>query len=120
MKIQISFEVMVYFAIAGLALLFGLTVLASEWHIITESIDSYSLYIFVSSVNADIENGASAFQVYVPQGACNSTIHNNAMGTQYGTFYFLDMIRVANSAFCPDGRYSDLIANYSNGVWVIG
>ena len=120
MRTQISFEVMVYFAIAGIALLFSLTALISEWHGITNAVDSYSLYAFSGEISKNMENRIYAFRIYVPVGACNATFHDNLMSTEYGTFYFPAMARAANSVFCPDGKYSNLTVAYSNGTWVIG
>ncbi len=120
MRAQISFEAMVYFTLAGLALLFGVTVVASRLGEIRSALGAYGLSSFTSTVAERIEEGDGTFDVYVPSGACNSTITGNRMTTAFGQFYLPSLVVVNGSAFCPDGEYANLTVAYEgNGRWVI-
>lgn len=119
MRAQISFEAMIYFTLAGFALLFGITAVASKWQYISETMNTYAISSFVNLVSENMVNGTSSFRIYVPKGVCNSTSVGNKMITDYGTYYFPYLVKVEDGAFCPDGGYSDLIASYSNGTWLV-
>ncbi len=120
MKLQISFELLLYMAIAGIALLFGVVMLASKWSDINGSVDSLSVYYFINSLNEELTSGASSFSLYVPKGACNSTISGNKVQTIYGTYYLTSGIDMPQGLLCPDGQSANFTVSYASGSWVIG
>ncbi len=120
MKLQISFELLLYMAIAGIALLFGVVMLASKWPDISLSVDSLGFYSFINSLNEELSSGASSFSLYVPKGACNSTISGNKIQNTYGTYYLTSGISMQQGILCPDGRSANFTVSYVSGSWVIG
>ena len=120
MRLQISFELLIYLTLAGLSTVFALAVLAARWPGIVKSIDSYSVSSFVSSVNGKIAAGATAFSLYVPPGLCNSTIVGDEIRTEYGTYYLDSAASAESGIFCPGGAVSGFTVTYSgSGEWVL-
>ncbi len=119
MRLQISFELLLYLSLAGIALLTSVAMLASKWSGINRSVDSLGLYYFINSLNEQLASGAQSFSLYVPHGACNSTLSGDAVKTAYGTYYLAGPIGVSSGIFCPDGQTANFALSYQSGVWVI-
>ena len=119
MRLQISFELLLYLSVAGIALLFGLMMLASRWSGINNSVNSLGIYYFINSLNEELASGAMSFSLFVPRGTCNSTVSGHAIVNRYGTYYLTGNIKVPAGIFCPDGQPANFTVSYGTGAWVI-
>ncbi len=87
MRLQLSFELMLYMAMAGISMLISLRLLASYEAYMRSSMGRYAIATFVENTEEAVENGAYSFAEYVPAGLCNATSGPGIIHTQYGAFY---------------------------------
>ncbi len=112
MKAQLSFEMQLYIALAGMALLFSLSEIAKISPSVRGAASGYRMMEFVDILNENVLSGNSTFVAYIPGGACNSTVDGTEMKTVYGSFGIAGGIALENSPFCPDGMLSRLYLSY--------
>jgi hypothetical protein len=113
MKAQLSFEMQLYLALAGIALLFAVSEFVKASPEITGSITGYRIAEFVDLLNENMLAGNSTFLAYLPEGLCNSSAIGSSMDTSVGTYETVTGITVNGSAFCPDNSFARLYLKYS-------
>lgn len=115
LKAQMSLELMLYIALAGLSMVGALAILRSGGAAASSYGNRYKAYEFAESVNYAAESGSGKpVQVSLPAGMCNSTMQGSALSTQYGTFYLVPGIYINTSALCPAGAASIVVlGNYT-------
>lgn len=112
MRAQLSFELLVYFALAGIAMLSAASFLAARWPGIAVEEQGYAVSNFVNALDAEAADGAGSFYAYLPPGVCNSTQSPGELVTGSGTFYLLGNMAFAAGSLCPDGTYATLHLSY--------
>ncbi len=109
---QMSFEMQLYMALAGVALLFAAAEIARAAPEIYGTVGGYEVGEFVSLVNENILLGNSSFRAWIPEGMCNATAGGGEVGTRYGNFSTVAGLSFANSTFCPGGESSLIYLSY--------
>lgn len=115
MKTQLSFEMQLYLAIAGIAMLFAVTELVKVSPEINEATMGYRMAEFVDLLNENILAGNSTFLAYLPEGLCNSSVRDNSINTSFGIYETVVGISVNGSTFCPDNSFARLYLEYAAG-----
>ncbi len=111
-KAQISFEMQLYMALAGLALLFAAGEIARATPEMRLAVGEYNVGVFIGLVNENILSGNSSFEAWIPEGMCNATARGTEVETPYGNFSTIVGLNITNSTFCPDGESSWLRLSY--------
>ena len=116
MRIQLSFEMQLYTALAGIAILAALSEMAWSAPRIISSVERYSIGSFVDTMNENVLEGNATFVAYVPVALCNATFNGDALHTAYGPFPTVAEIGAVVGTFCPGGGMSRLhLTYYGNG-----
>ncbi len=117
MRAQLSLELMLYVALAGLSFAFALGVTERSYAGIGASTGSFGLSQFIDVINgALLSSGAFSGNVYLPQGLCEATANNNSISTRYGSFYIVDKVSFAPGTMCPDGEYANIAVSVRGGI----
>ncbi|MEM3827064.1 MAG: hypothetical protein QXR58_00490 [Candidatus Micrarchaeaceae archaeon] len=77
-RLQISFEFMLYLVVASASLTVALAFSASELSREAASSSAYSMEQFAAIVNSNIQYSPSNFYAYVPSGVCSISASQNA------------------------------------------
>ena len=118
-KAQISIEIMLYIAMAGIALLFALRMLMAYRTTMAGRLDRYRISVFVEGIEEGVESG-SRFAAYVPAGLCNATSSPGMISTAYGTYYMGSLI-LLKVPICTAGMQNFTSAyNATLGYEVVG
>lgn len=104
MKLQISLELELYLALAGIALFFSFLLFKGSYSYIAGDISGYKIMEFSSALNDNLLAGNTHFTAYLPPGLCNSSAKGNEIITRYGTFYIPGRLLIENGTFCPDSE----------------
>ncbi|MGA3020843.1 MAG: hypothetical protein ABSD68_02755 [Candidatus Micrarchaeales archaeon] len=113
LKAQLSLELLIYIALAGISLSFALSEAAKASAGTGNEIHLFEIVQFVNSLNEALMGGnGSSFRAFVPQGLCISNITGNLLSTQYGSFYLTEPLHDPNKALCPDGTYASFSIFY--------
>lgn len=119
MKGQLSFELQLYIALAGIALLAALTEFARLSPNLAYSVDGYGMTEFMELLNSNILMGNSSFVAYLPEGLCNATAESGYLRTSHGSYASVAGLSIEGSALCPDGGSARLYLDYSGGSVVV-
>lgn len=103
MKVQMSLEVLVYVSLAGVSIVYSLSLVSGYYSKGVGVAASYEYSNFAEAINLALMNGASAVSLYVPVGLCNSTATADSMDTKYGTLYFAEPVVISKSVLCSRG-----------------
>lgn len=114
MRLQLSFEFLLYLVVAGIslasALAFGTAIASREY----ASLSNYSMEQFASLINENLEFYSSSFYAYVPRQACNSSALSER-DMLYASVSF------SNAVCLGSGRIEHLeLQSYGNGTYVLG
>jgi hypothetical protein len=118
LKAQLSLELLVYIALAGISLSFALSEAAKASAGTGNKIHLSEIAQFVNALNEGLMGGNStSFRIFVPQGLCTSNVTGDLLSTQYGSFYLVESLHDLGKAFCPDDAYASFeIFYYSEGA----
>lgn len=114
MKAQMSLEMLAYLAIAGISLVLSLAYLSNYYVREGQSVAGYEYSDFVEAINIALMNGASAINIFVPEGLCNSTISGTSLITGNGRFEFVEPVRLSQRLKCLSGS-TEANLSYKNG-----
>ncbi len=121
MKAQMSLEFLLYSALAGLSILFALSMLNARSKQISSSIAGYEMQSLMDSLNSAILSGkyVSYINAYIPIGACNSTVSSGKISNMFGNFY--TYAQLDNASFlCPDGMVAYMeVRDYGSSMQVV-
>lgn len=113
MKAQLSLELELYMALAGMALLFALAEFARYAQGIEIGISAYRISGFVDALNENLLSGNYSFSAYVPQGVCNATVNGSELHTAYGAFSLASEVSLRGGVLCPGGETMELSISYN-------
>jgi len=114
LKAQLSLELLIYVALAGISLSFALSEAAKASTRAGNEMHISEIVQFVNSLNEGLMDGKNvSFRVFVPQGLCVSNISDNLLLTQYGSFYLSEPLHDLDKALCPDGTYASFNISYN-------
>ena len=120
MRAQLSFEFLVYLSLAGLSLLFSVSILNANSHFLYNKVGYYWASEMAYKINDAILSGSySNFTTFLPQGMCNSSITGGALDTEYGNFSIAGKVLAQGKVFCPDGAEANFEMGYANGTRLI-
>lgn len=110
MRAQISVELLIYLSLAGLSFLSCVTLLKSFYPNLLNSIDSYELSNFVSSVNLGLlsERAFTNFSFYLPKNFCN--VSSSSLNLN-----FVKPVFIARSPTCSNPSKISLVL-FKNGT----
>jgi len=106
-RAQLSLELLVYVALAGLSFALAIGAVSKAWTSIGKSAYAFELSQFADAINAALlSSGSFSETLYLPPGLCGAAPHGNMLETAYGSIYFAYAINASPQAFCPDGEYA--------------
>ncbi|VVB77045.1 Uncharacterised protein [uncultured archaeon] len=109
MKAQLSLELMLYAALAGVSFVFVLGPLAKEAHSLVGGASSLARSQFLDLVNAELfERNTAAFRAFVPPSMCNSTVSDAVLFSGKGKYPLAMPLALSSNALCPDGSWASL------------
>ncbi len=115
-RAQLSLELMLYVALAGLSLAFALGIFSREVSAVGKGVGAFEMSQFVGALNDKLLSGsAGGFSVFLPPGVCNSTLSNASLLSAQGVFYLVRPVEAGN-ALCPDGTSAALSIGYNGTV----
>ncbi len=103
MQAQMSLEVLAYISIAGISMLYSMGAISAYYLRVNHSLDNYGYSNFVESINTAILSNDSSVTLNVPGGICSSRLNGSALDTKYGTFYFVEDVKLGSSLTCNTG-----------------
>ena len=103
MKVQMSIEVLAYISIAGISLLYSISAVSAYYLRINQSLGDYGDSSFVESINTAILSNYSSITTIVPAVICGSRLNGSSLHTNYGTFYFVEDVRLSVGFNCSKG-----------------
>lgn len=108
MRAQISLELLIYVALAGLSLASTLPWAARLiGHVATEE-STYGISQFVNALNTKLIDGSNEFSAFVPKGLCGANMSGAQLVTNSGVFYLIEPLAVRGK-LCPDGTYASFL-----------
>ncbi|MDE1825069.1 MAG: hypothetical protein KGH61_03265 [Candidatus Micrarchaeota archaeon] len=120
MRAQLSFEFLVYLSLAGLSLLFSVSLLSTSSHSIYNKAGYYWASALAYKINDAILSGPYLnFSTFLPQGMCNSSINGAVLHTEYGDFNIASKVLAEGKVFCPDGTEANFEMGFANGTRLI-
>ncbi len=119
MRAQMSLEVLVYVFLAGVSIVYSLSLVSGYYSRESAQASSYEYSNFAEAINLALMNGASAVGLYVPPGLCNSTSTPDSIGTRYGRLYFAEPVRISAALLCSPGNARANITQDA-GYFVVG
>ncbi len=117
MRAQLSLELLVYVALAGISLAFALSAAAAPLAKAGYELRAYGIAQFVDEINSALlqhEYGSGFF--YLPSGLCPSSVQGNELVTAYGEFALAGPVAAYGSVFCPDGMVANMSIGSANGT----
>lgn len=116
MRAQLSLELLLYLALAGLSFAVALHAVSGSMAKISNGIGAFEVSQFVDTINSHLFAGSQfSIKLYLPQGLCNSTVSGASITTRYGAFVFVAPVAVQQGALCPDGVFASLNVSVLNG-----
>ncbi|MDE1855122.1 MAG: hypothetical protein KGH57_02260 [Candidatus Micrarchaeota archaeon] len=104
MRAQLSLELLLYVALAGLSFAFAASAVETSSAKLGGSVVSFETGQFVDALNtAMLETGSFSGNFYVPRGLCDSEISGDRIAVGGGLLYFVMDVNASPSVFCPDG-----------------
>ena len=119
MKAQMSLEVLVYVLLAGVSLVYSISLVSGYYASSARAASSYEYSNFVEAINMALMNGASAVSLYVPNGVCNSTETRDSIAVANDTLYFAEPVSIRRSLLCKTGTAEANITQRS-GYFEVG
>ncbi|MDE1874204.1 MAG: hypothetical protein KGI04_03750 [Candidatus Micrarchaeota archaeon] len=120
MKAQLSLELLLYAALAGLSLLFALGAVGEAGGRLGESVASFQISQLVYALNSAMLNGGqSSGSFYLPAGLCGATISGDVLHDYGHDFYLSSAANASPGLFCPDGVQATLTLSIVNGAYRI-
>jgi hypothetical protein len=114
LKAQLSLELLIYIALAGISVSFALSAAAKASTRTGNEIHLSEMVQFVNSLNVELMDGnGTSFRIFVPQGLCVSNLAGDLLSTQYGSFYLVEPLHDLNNTFCPDDTYASFEIFYN-------
>jgi hypothetical protein len=109
-----SLELMLYASLAGLSFAFALAAVAKESSGIATGTATFEASQVVDSLNGAVLSGNTGrFDVFVPQGMCNSTTSGEGLFYRGSWLYFAEPLSFHDRPFCPDGTDAILEIGYN-------
>ncbi|MEM0094619.1 MAG: hypothetical protein QXF41_01620 [Candidatus Micrarchaeaceae archaeon] len=109
-RAQLSFEFLVYLALAGLSLAFIISILGAGEAKAHFETNAYLLSNIAYKINLAMMEGmpSTVLQLEIPEGICNnSTVTVSALSAPYGTFGLIAPLKIEKGALCtPSGNAS--------------
>lgn len=104
MKVQLSFEVLLYVSLAALSTAIVLGPVAKNAAGIGREMSKFEVSQAVGAINSALmSEGSESLQIFIPSSLCNSTLSGGALTAGGDIFYFVKPVRIASGAFCPGG-----------------
>ncbi len=120
MRAQLSLELLVYLALAGLSLAVVLHAASAPLAKAGYAVRVYGISQFVGQLNERLVSGAYGNgSMYLPAGLCPTGAQHGQLETAYGTFSLLTPVALSGNVFCPDGVVAGLRIEISNGTALI-
>jgi len=119
MRAQMSLEVLVYVFLAGISIVYSLSLVSGYYSRESAQASSYEYSNFAEAINIALMNGASAVDLYIPPGLCNSTQTSDSMETSHGKLYFAEPVRISYALLCSPGNARANITQDA-GYFVVG
>lgn len=117
MRAQLSLELLLYVALAGLSFAFAIGAVSRAWSGLGGSEGAFEMTQLADTINtALLQNGAFSGTVYLPTGMCAANASGNALTTPHGALYFIDVVNTTSTTFCPDGTYANLSVVVTGGT----
>ena len=100
MRLQLSFEFLIYALVSGASLALTLGMYARSQS--AGSIGGAGTYAeeLVASINANMAYRTSSFSAYLPKGLCNATADGYTLATGLGSFALADPMEIMGNALC--------------------
>ena len=108
MRAQLSLELLIYVALAGLSLASTLPWAARLIGHVAAEKSAYEISQFVNALNTNLIEGSSRFSAFVPKGVCGANVSGVQLVTNSGSFYLIEPL-AAQGALCPDGIYASFL-----------
>ncbi len=122
MRAQMSFEMLLYMSLSGIAILFAAHMVAAGEPGFQKALGSYEASAFVQAINDNIAQGdfARPLQVQVPSGLCGASSQGGALQTQYGSFEFITDVEIGANVLCSPGAGQVELVGLNGTVQVVG
>lgn len=113
MRLQLSFEFMLYLVVGSVSLTAALAFTVTAFSKESASASTYSMEQFASIVNSNTGYYSSQFYAYVPKAVCNSSYLDESG-------FFDARVEVSNSLCSASGRILRLESDYiGNGTYIL-
>ncbi len=120
MKIQTSFEFMIYLMLSAVALMISMRSINSAIAQFYGVLSNSEMNNLVSKINyAALSYTSMSFDAYLPDGVCNAKINNSQLSTEYGNFTLGHDVKLQNATLCPDKTEARFDIIDSNGFFVV-
>jgi hypothetical protein len=120
-RAQLSLELLVYVALAGLSFALAIGAVSKAWTSLGKSAYAFELSQFADAINAALlSSGSFSETLYLPPGLCGAASHRNTLETEYGSIYFVYAINASPQVFCPDGEYAQISVLVKGGTAYFG
>ncbi|MEM0086794.1 MAG: hypothetical protein QW774_02825 [Candidatus Micrarchaeaceae archaeon] len=121
-KAQLSFEFLLYLAVAGLSLAFAVSVLGSGEAKANFYVNAYLLSNMAYRINYAMTAGMPemTLKIALPEGLCNnSTITVSSLSAPYGTFGLVAPLKIDSGALCTSSGNTTLTIYDNHGSFML-